>query len=156
VKTKLFTIALLAFMCAARASAQKVTVTAEPVAVGLQLLTKGSSWRMGVSMTAGPLVGVEFNDADVSDAKNAATTFAAIVYRASRVQLVINPIGAALVVGNDFSAVYPTGQLGLDALLGRWTLGTAVRTIRIAGPNGGADYWTHWIPLRVGFTLGSP
>ena len=155
-KNTTYAIALLAFMCAARASAQEVTVTAEPFAVGVQLASKGSPWRIGASMTAGPLVGVEFNDTDVTDAKNAATAFAAIIYRPSKLQIVVNPIGAALIVGNDFSSVYPAAQLGADAVLGRWTVGTAVRTIRIAGPNGGADYWTHWIPVRVGLVLGAP
>jgi hypothetical protein len=156
VKNTTYTIALLAFMCATGVSAQEVTVTAEPLAVGVQLATKGSPWRLGASMTAGPLVGVAFNDTDVSDAKNAATAFAAIIYRPAKLQVVFNPIGAALIVGNDFSSVYPAAQLGADVVLGRWTLGTAVRTIRIAGPNGGADYWTHWIPVRVGLVLGSP
>ena len=150
----LFTILLLAFMCAAEAGAQEITLTAEPLAGGVQILTKKGSWRFGASMTAGPLVGVELTDTDVSDATNAATAFAAVVYRASKLQVVLNPIGAALVVGNDFSAVYPAAQVGVDVLLGRFTIGSALRAIRIAGPNGGAEYWTHWIPVRAGYRLG--
>jgi len=155
VKSRILGLVLLA-VCASHSGAQEITLTAEPVAAGVQVVTHGLPWKAGVSVTAGPLVGIALSDTDVSDAKNAANVFATVIYRPSNVQFVLDPIGAALVVGNDFSAVYPAAQAGADVLLGRWTLGTGIRTIRVAGPNGGADYWTHWIPIRAGLILGSP
>jgi hypothetical protein len=66
------------------------------------------------------------------------------------VELILSPIGAALALGDDFSSVYPSAQFGGQTGGQRWVLGTDLRVMRIAGPNGTGHYWIQWVPVRVG------
>jgi hypothetical protein len=90
----------------------------------------------------------------VQSTRNWATAYATFGYRTGGFQLLVSPIGAALAVGNDFVAVYPSGQAGIELARRRFRFGSFVRIIRI--PEAGDEeptYWTEWLPVRLGYTL---
>lgn len=128
----------------------------EPLAVGLQYgWAVGGGWRIGPQIIVGPFEGVVLHRTLRDQAKEWASTYvSAKCPLGPRAEVAVAPIGATLVVGNDFRAVYPTAQVGLDYRAGRVFIGSDLRVIRIAGPNGTGDYWTHWIPVRIGLALG--
>lgn len=128
---------------------------AEPFAGGVQYLgSVGAGWGFGAALTAGPLHGVTLSEERTDDVRNWATSYAAVAYHPARQWRVQIAAGAALLGGDDFAAVYPSGQFGIEALGGRFRIGSFVRVIRIAGSNDTGDYWTQWVPLRLGYSLG--
>jgi len=85
-----------------------------------------------------------------------ATAYAAISVRsAAGAEVIVSPIGAALAVGDDFGAIYPTAQVQLGIARRRFRISSVVRVIRIAGADGSGTYWSQWIPVRIGYALGS-
>ncbi len=99
----------------------------------------------------GPFKGVTVRRGQSGNLKEWATAYATLsVALAEELEAVLSPIGAALPVGDDFSSVYPTAQLGAQVIADRWVIGSDLRVIRIAGPSGSGDLWVQWIPLRLG------
>lgn len=138
-------------------SPNEVSLFAESFAGGVQYLRRaGGALRVGLQLAAGPSEGVLLSEESSEELRSWATGYLAIGYRASNgFEAVVSPIGVAVVSGGDFAAAYPSGQLLLGVATGRLRLGSVLRVVRIAGANGGGDYRTEWIPLRVGITLGS-
>jgi hypothetical protein len=90
----------------------------------------------------------------VDDVRSWAGAWAVLGYRVKNgIRIHVAPVGAALAVGNDFSAVYPSGQAGLDIGPGRIRVGSALRVIRVAGPNGTGTWWTQWVPVRLSYVF---
>ena len=130
----------------------EISLFVEPLAVGSQLLL-GRSFAVGAAVSGGPMTGIDLSDTELRDTDALAAAQLVVALGSPRVRLLLSPIGAALLNGGDFSAVYPSGQVGLDIARGRWRFGTHLRVIRIAGTNNTADYWAAWLPLRIGYTL---
>jgi hypothetical protein len=57
------------------------------------------------------------------------------------------------VIGSDFGVVFPSAQLELSRGVGRFRVGTVLRTIRVAEANDRATWWTEWLPLRLSVAL---
>lgn len=134
----------------------EVTLFAEPAAGGAQYLYYlGQGWRGGVTVTAGPTYGVRVSKELSGDIRNWGSAYATIGFRTrGGIEANISPIGVAAIIGNDFGTVYPSGQGYLGVARGRLRAGSVLRVIRIAGGNGSGEYWTQWVPLRVGIVLG--
>jgi hypothetical protein len=130
----------------------ELTVHAEPLAAGARYaFAAGTRWRIGPSLTIGPFKGVTLRRGQSGELREWATTYATVSFSPhDRVDLILSPIGAALAIGDDFSSVYPSAQLGVQTGGRRWVLGTDFRVMRIAGPNGTGDYWLQWVPVRIG------
>lgn len=149
---------LLAISLASTAAAQsrnEVSLFAEPVAGGIQYARGvGGAVRLGAAVGVGPSEGVDIKGLPFRDVDPWATGYLNLGVRArSGVEVSLSPVGAVVVIGDDFGVVYPSAQAQFSAPFGRFRVGTIVRTIRVAGANGSADWWTQWIPLRLGFTL---
>jgi len=131
----------------------EVAILLESVAGGIQYLRTGTGRLvLGASLTAGPQFGLTISDADVDDIRAWASAHATLGLGSSEgLRFLLSPIGASVIVGNDFGAVYPSGEAGIELARGRLRLGTLMRMIRIAGANGTGNYWTRWVPLRVGY-----
>jgi hypothetical protein len=129
---------------------------AEPLAIGIRSATPiGKGWRVGPTLIAGPFEGVNLNESTVGDLQEILNGFLTFGYRFSpSAELVVSPIGASLGTGDDYAAVYPSAQAGLQVKVGGAWIGSDIRVIRIAMGNNQGRYWTQWIPLRVGLTLG--
>jgi hypothetical protein len=129
----------------------------EPAAIGVHYSVEvGKGWRVGPQLILGPFQGVSVDRKAPRELKEWATAYVSVRYPLGpRVVLALAPVGATLVVGGDFAAVYPTGQVGGDYRVGRVLIGSDLRVIRIAGPNDTGDYWVQWIPLRIGIVLGA-
>lgn len=139
---------------AGRSAGTQVAILAEPLAAGLEVAWAGTRVRAGVALMAGPQFGVDVADAD-ADVRSWANAQLMLGYRpAHTFELYLSPIGAALVIGDDFAAVYPSAQAGVEFGAGRIRFGSLFRVIRIAGGNGTGTYWTQWIPLRVAYSIG--
>jgi hypothetical protein len=132
--------------------AHELTLHAEPLAAGARYsFAAGSRWRIGPSLTIGPFEGVTLRRGESGELKEWATTYATVSFAPhEQVELILSPIGAALALGDDFSSVYPSAQFGGQTGGRRWVLGTDLRVMRIAGPNGTGHYWIQWVPVRVG------
>ena len=130
----------------------ELTVHAEPLAAGARYsFAAGTRWRIGPSLTIGPFEGVTLRRGQSGELKEWATTYATVSFvPGDRLELILSPIGAALALGDDFGSVYPSAQLGAQTGGRRWLLGTDLRVMRIAGPNGTGDYWLQWVPVRIG------
>lgn len=130
----------------------ELTLHAEPIAAGARYsFAAGSRWRIGPALTIGPFEGVTLRRGQSGQLREWATAYATVSFAPhDRVDLILSPIGAALAVGDDFGSVYPSAQLGVQTGGRRWVLGTDLRVMRIAGPNGTGDYWLQWVPMRVG------
>ena len=72
---------------------------------------------------------------------------------AGPVRLVVSPIGTSLVTGDDFGALYPSAEAGLEFARARLRASSAVRVVRIPTGDAGAEYWVQWVPLRVGIAF---
>ena len=134
-----------------------VVLHIEPFALGVRCaLSGGAHWGIGPQLIVGPVQGVTVGSRqDSGDLKVWASAYLSVTGAiGSRLKLVVAPLGAAAVVGNDFAVIYPAGQLGIDYRVDRLLVGSDLRVTRIAGSNGSGDYWVQWIPLRVGITLG--
>jgi len=132
----------------------EVTLSAEPVAAGVRYLRGGAiGFRFGAGFTVGPLRGVSLVDADSGELDEWATMHALVGFRwAGGIQVSLGP-GASLAVGDDFSSLYPSGRADLEWGRGRFRIGTAVTTMRIASSFGAGDYWVRWIPVRLGIAF---
>lgn len=151
-------IALLLVCLVGRLPAQSshtVTLFAEPIAGGVEYLrSAGGAWHLGAGVGVGPSEGLDLGAAPFFDADPWATGYLTLAVRSARgMELALSPVGAIVIVASDFGVVYPSVQAHLSVGVGRFRLGTIVRTIRLAGPNGGSDWWTQWLPLRVGIRL---
>jgi hypothetical protein len=138
----------------ARAGRNEITLTAEPIAAGARYLRGAASgFRFGASLTIGPLHGVTLVDADTGKLDEWATMYALIGVRwAGGIQVSLGP-GASLAIGDDFSSLYPSGRADLEWASGRFRVGTAVSTMRIASSYGAGDFWVRWIPVRLGIAF---
>lgn len=117
----------------------------------------GKGWRVGPQLIVGPFHGISVHPKAPDDLKEWVSAYVAVRYPLGRRAVIaFAPVGASVVVGGDFAAVYPSAQLGGDYRAGRVLIGSDVRVIRIAGPNDTGDYWIQWIPLRIGLVLGRP
>jgi hypothetical protein len=145
---------LLMLSVVAPGSAQTLSVTAEPVAVGLRYLPVGAAVRAGVDLTAGPQFALNVNDAVTRGARSWAGAYATVQFRSTAgVHVNVSPIGVALVIGDDYAAAYPGAQLGFEYGRSRFSVGTLVRVIRVPTADSNATYWTRWVPLRLGYSL---
>jgi hypothetical protein len=130
----------------------------EPVAIGVHYaVAAGKGWRVGPQLIVGPFHGISVRPQATREPMNWASAFVSVRYPVgARAVLALAPLGATLVVGGDFAAVYPSGQVGGDYRVGagRVRIGSDLRVIRIAGPNDTGDYWMQWVPLRIGVVLG--
>jgi hypothetical protein len=148
----------LAILCAtAPAPGQRpVTIVAEPIAVGVEVLGRvGSATRVGLTATAGPSETVNLGAARFRDYRTVVNGYATIGIRlAPPVEALISPIGVAVVTGDDFAAAYPSAQAALAVAAGPVRIGSGIRVVRVAGGSGGGDYWWQWIPIRIGVPLG--
>jgi len=129
----------------------EVQLFVEPVRAGAQvLLGRGPVWRAGLALGAGPSYAVTLRSAETRDVRSWAGAWAVVSARARNgIGVSVSPIGAALVIGNDFSAVYPSGEIAIAVGQGRVRGGSLVRVIRIAGGFGTGTWWTQWVPVRV-------
>ncbi len=137
-----------------RAGRNEITLTAEPIAAGARYLRGAASgFRFGASLTIGPLHGVTLVDADTGNLDEWATMYALIGVRwAGGIQVSLGP-GASLAIGDDFSSLYPSGRADIEWASGRFRVGTAVSTMRIASSYGTGDFRVRWIPVRLGIAF---
>lgn len=131
------------------------TLAVEPVALSIRYLHAPSQrWQVGATFSVGPFEGVTLHKGDSGKLREWATLYPVVALRPRpEFALLLSPIGAALAIGDDFSSVYPSAQAGLELAHGRLRVGSDLRVIRVAGGDGSGDYWTQWIPLRVGITF---
>jgi GNAT superfamily N-acetyltransferase len=132
----------------------EVTVTAEPLAAGVQYLRASGSFRLGIGLTAGPAYGVVLRRGEFGRLREWATAYPVLGFGVSQnLEVALSPIGAALLGGDDFGAVYPSAQAGVVLGLGAIRVGSWVRVVRIAGGNGTGIYRVVWTPIRLGYAL---
>jgi hypothetical protein len=146
---------VLALAAPATSSAQsRVSVNAEPVAIGLDYGNRSAGWGLAVEALGGPQYGVDLHGTAESSARRWASTFASLRYRsAGGFGVILSPLGASLMIGNDYSAVYPSAQLGVDYGKGRLGVGTFARVFRIPTADSNAEYWAQWVPVRISYSL---
>ena len=137
-----------------RPGRNEITISAEPFAGGLRYLRgEPTGFRFGAGLTIGPLQGVTLADADTGNLDEWATLHAVVGFGAAGgIRATLGP-GVALAIGDDFGALYPSGQADVEWAHGRLRLGTIVRVMRIAGSYGTGDYWVRWIPVRLGIAF---
>ena len=139
---------------ASAARPNEVTVTAEPLAAGVQYLRSEGNFRLGIGLTAGPVYGVVLGGPEFGRLREWATGYPVLGLRVSpNLEVVISPIGAALLGGDDFGAVYPSAQGGVVLGRGSIRVGSWVRVVRIAGGNGTGAYRVVWTPVRLGYAI---
>lgn len=113
----------------------------------------GSEWSLGVDFSAGKHLGVDVLEVD-DDIDLFGVGYAVVSWRPDPSwQVSLSPAGLAAVAGNDFTAVYPSGRLGIGHFWGQFGVGTEFRVVRIAGANGTGEYWMHWAPVRVSMRI---
>jgi hypothetical protein len=148
---------LVGMLGAAPAAAQRsVTLVAEPIAVGVEVLGRiGATTRVGLTATGGPSETVNLGEALSRDYRTVVNGYVTIGLRvAPKVEALVSPIGVAVVTGDDFAAACPSAQAAFAVAAGRLRFGSGLRVVRIAGGNGTGDYWWQWIPVRIGIPLG--
>ncbi|HEY9518745.1 MAG TPA: GNAT family N-acetyltransferase [Gemmatimonadales bacterium] len=134
--------------------ANELTVTAEPLAGGIQYVHGAGSFRLGIGLTAGPVYGVVLGGPEFGRLREWATAYPVLGLRVSpRFTVALSPIGAALLGGDDFGAVYPSAQAGAELALGAIRVGSWVRVVRIAGGDGTGSYRVVWSPVRLGYAM---
>ena len=133
------------------------SVFGESWAGGIQYLRLlGGPWRAGAALGAGPFGGVTLARGTSGPLREWATAYVAISVRSAMgAEVIVSPIGAALAVGDDFGAIYPTAQVQLGIARRRFRISSVVRVIRVAGGDGSGTYWSQWIPVRIGYAFGS-
>jgi len=154
VSVALGTVPLAAQSMRDQATRNEVTLTVEPLAAGVRYLRGArAGFRFGAGLTVGPLHGVTLAEAETGNLDEWATAHVLAGYRWNNgLQLAAGP-GVALALGDDFGALYPSGEVSIEAASGRLRLGTVVTAMRIAGSYGTGDYWVRWIPVRVGIAF---
>jgi GNAT superfamily N-acetyltransferase len=132
----------------------EVTVTAEPLAAGIQYLRASGAFRLGIGLTAGPVYGLVLGGPEFGRLREWATAYPVLGLQVSPgLTVAFSPIGAALLGGDDFGAVYPSAQAGAVLALGAIRVGSWVRVVRIAGGDGTGSYRAVWTPIRLGYAL---
>ena len=132
----------------------ELTVTAEPLAAGIQYLRAAGRFRLGIGLTAGPAYGVVLRRGDFGRLREWATAYPVLGLRVSPgLTVALSPIGAALLGGDDFGAVYPSAQGGAVVGSGPLRVGSWVRVVRIAGGSGTGIYRVVWTPIRLGYAM---
>ena len=132
----------------------ELTVTAEPLAAGVQYLRTAGSVQLGIGLVAGPAYGVVLRRGDFGRLREWATAYPVLGVRVSPgVRVALSPIGAALLGGDDFGAVYPSAQGGVVLGSGAIRAGSWVRVVRIAGGGGTGIYRGVWTPIRLGYAM---
>lgn len=132
----------------------EVTITAEPLAAGMQYLRGSGSVRLGIGLTAGPVYGVVIRRGEFGRLREWVTAYPVLGFRVSPgLTAALSPIGAALLGGDDFAAVYPSAQAGLVLGSGSIRAGSWIRVVRIAGGEGTGIYRVVWTPIRLGYVL---
>ena len=132
----------------------EATVTAEPLAGGIQYSRGSGSFRLGLGLTAGPVYGVVLRRGEFGRLREWATAYPVLGVRvAPNLELSLSPIGAALLGGDDFGAVYPSAQGGVVLGLGSIRVGSWIRVVRIAGGEGTGIYRVVWTPIRLGYAM---
>jgi GNAT superfamily N-acetyltransferase len=132
----------------------ELTVTAEPLAAGIQYLRAAGSFRLGLGVTAGPMYGVVLGGPEFGRLREWVTAYPVAGLRVSpSLTVALSPIGAALLSGDDFGAVYPSAQGGLELGSGSIRAGSWVRVVRIAGGDGTGSYRVVWTPIRLGYAM---
>ena len=141
-----------------RADHYEYVLHVEPIAVGVRYgLALGHGWRIGPQLIIGPFHAVSLHRPSTDPLTELLTAYAVISWRwRQRAALVLAPVGLTLGAGSDSGELWPTGRLGLEYRLGRALVGSDLLVIRILGSSGTGQYWTQWIPLRVGIDLGEP
>jgi GNAT superfamily N-acetyltransferase len=132
----------------------EVTVTAEPLAGGVQYLRGTGVVRLGAGLTAGPVYGVVLGGPEFGRLREWATAYPVLGLRVSPgLTVAVSPIGAALLGGDDFGAVYPSAQAGAELAVGAIRVGSWLRVVRIAGGDGTGSYRAVWSPVRLGYAM---
>ncbi len=136
--------------CVSQVSPGFVEVHVEAVAVGAALVVPvGGAWSVGGDVSVGKHAVVNVTDAGAG-IDTYATGYLGLRWTPDAAwQLALSPLGAAVVVGNDFGTAYPSARLGISRFWRRVGIGTEVRLVRIAGGGGSGDYWVQWVPVRV-------
>ena len=136
-------------------AANEFVLHAEPLALGMSYTRSISHpWAAGLALSAGRHLGVTLNTSGFRGLDTWATSYLLLGVRvAPRFGFLVNPIGLALVAGNDFAVVYPSAGMGIQFLARRWRFSSDLRVIRIAGPNGTGEYWVQWRPFRLSLAL---
>ncbi|MGE3801473.1 MAG: hypothetical protein AB7H80_10660 [Candidatus Kapaibacterium sp.] len=131
-----------------------VELHAEALAVGGYFtFPPKSNWSVGLDLSVGKHLVVDLTD-EGSGVTTYATGYLGATWRPNADwQVAFNPIGLALVVGNDFAAIYPSGRFGVSYFWERIGIGTELRLVRIASSFGTGDYWGQWSPVRVSLRL---
>ena len=139
---------------ASQGTSASVEIHAEALAVGAELtLPVAAAWSVGGEVSVGKHLSVAVTDAGAG-LDTYATGYLALRWTPDAAwQVVLSPIGFAVVVGNDFGTAYPSARLGMSRFLGHWGIGTEVRVVRIAGGGGSGDYWIQWAPVRLAVRL---
>ena len=132
----------------------EVTVAAEPLAGGIQYLHGFGSFRLGLALTAGPAYGVVLRRGEFGRLREWATAYPVLGVRVGpNLEVALSPIGAALLGGDDFGAVYPSAQGGVVLGLGSIRVGSWIRVVRVAGGEGTGIYRVVWTPVRLGYAM---
>jgi hypothetical protein len=109
---------------------------------------------VGLGLTAGPLYGVVLRRGEFGRLREWATAYPVLGFGvAPNLEVALSPIGAALLGGDDFGAVYPSAQAGLVWGSGPLRLSSWVRVVRIAGGSGTGIYRVVWTPIRLGYAM---
>jgi len=131
-------------------------VHAEPFAAGIDAgIGLSDFFTLGVDLTVGPTQTVDVQSLENQSGADLYSS-ANIMLRlnlSSLFQVMIEPLGASFVVGNDWSQMYPSAALGVQFSRHRIRLVSMIRVVRVAGGHGSGDYWVAWVPLRIGYRL---
>jgi hypothetical protein len=133
----------------------RIVVFVEPLAAGAQYTRGiGGGWSTGAAVVAGPLRAVTIAQGGSGQFREWLGAYALLRYGPDQgIQAAVSPVGAALIVGDDFAAVYPSAQAGLEFARGRLNAGSWVRLIRIAGGGGSGLYRVRWSPVQLGYAF---
>ena len=142
----------LALHAQAPRPANEITIHAEPIAAGIRYTRAlGSRVAIGPALIVGPFHGATISKDGFGELREWATAYlGAVVALTPSFRVTLQPVGAALATGDDFGAVYPSAQGGVEVVAGKMRIGSDIRILRIAGGNGSGLYWTQWVPIRVG------
>jgi hypothetical protein len=131
------------------------TIYLEPAGLGLSATAAtGDFISIGISTFAGRQFAPVLHWYDYHDVTSWANGYLLISARLSRnVAVLVKPIGGAVVSGNDWGTVFPSGAIGLQILSGRIRFSSEIRAVRVAGGNGLGEYHVSWVPIRLGWML---
>jgi hypothetical protein len=109
--------------------------------------------QVGAMVGLGPSLAVAVTEHDYYETEDLLEPFYAGVALACRfagpVGVELCPLRAALVVGNDWSSVYPGAHFKVFAAWSGVRVSSQLKLVRIAGGDGTGYYVTTWVPLLV-------